>query len=51
MAGTLYEVFLGSGVGLLLPGFPGIAFGSRLSQRIYLLRNAYLLRPTLPVVG
>ena len=51
MRQTPHEVFLGSGVGPLLPGFPGIAFGSRLSRRICLPGKAYLLGPTLPVVG
>ena len=48
---TPYADFLGSVIGPLLPGFPGIVFRSRLSQRICLLGKAYLFGPTQPVVG
>ena len=51
MLGTPHEDFLGSGIGPLLPGFPGIVFGSRLSQRICLLGNIFALEPTYPAVG
>ena len=51
MLETSYEDFLGSVIGPLPTGFPAVALGSRLSQRICLLRKAYLLGPTHPVVG
>ena len=51
MLATPYADFLGSVIGPLLPGFPGIVFGSRLSQRICLLGNIFALEPTYPAVG
>ncbi len=48
---TPYEVFLGSGIGPLRPGFPDPVFGSRLSQWIYLPGKAYLFKPARPVAG
>ena len=51
MWGTSHEDFLGSVVRPLRLGFPGLVFRSRLSRWIYLPGNAYLVKPTLPVVG
>ena len=51
MLETPYEAFLGSVIGPLLPGFPGIVFRSRLSRWIYLPGNTFALKPTHPVVG
>ena len=51
MIDTPYEDFLGSVIGPLPASFPAVVFGSRLSERICLLGNAYLLEPTHPVVG
>ena len=51
MIDTPYGVFLGSVIGPLPAGFPAVVLGSRLSRRICLPGNAYLLKPTHPVVG